>query len=157
MLCCDADFFPTLSERVDQLNNADWDGNTNLTAVFGLILSTATKHKLSDKDLPQMILILSDMEFDAATGGRTNYQQIQKEYKEAGYKMPALIFWNLSSRSNENQPVQMGESGTALISGYSPAVLKGLLQGQSLELKQINPMSVMLATLETERYADIQL
>ena len=38
--------------------------NTNVEAAFQLILDTAVKHHLSQEELPQTLLILSDMEFD---------------------------------------------------------------------------------------------
>ena len=61
-----------------------------------LILKTATKNKLSQKDMPETIYIISDMEFDSCTvdADLTNFKYIKKNFNEKGYKLPRLVFWN---------------------------------------------------------------
>jgi hypothetical protein len=75
---------------------------------------------------------------------------IANKYKESGYELPKVVFWNLCSRHN-NFPVQSKDENTALISGFSPSILKAVLSGDSM-----NPVSIMLKALNTERYEAIQ-
>jgi hypothetical protein len=142
----------SLSERYNQMQRADWGMSTNIEATFKMLLNTAKKHELSDEDMPTMILILSDMEFNYA-GGRswnpTAQEMIRKMYAEAGYTMPKIAYWNIQSR-NSNNPVQFNEQGTALVSGFSPALLKNLLAG-----KDMTPYSMMMDIIGGERYAPV--
>ena len=68
------------------------------------------------------------MEFDSCACGNdgrhfTNFEMIQKKYRQAGYEMPTLVFWNVNSR-NTQTPVTINDKGVVLISGCSPVVLK---------------------------------
>lgn len=145
----------SLNDRYTQLSRAPWDMNTNLESVFKLVLNQATKHKLAEVEMPSKILILSDMEFDAAidVGGEdwnpNAHQMIQKMYEKAGYKMPQIVFWNIQSR-NGGVPVSFDQQGTALVSGFSPAIMKSLLGGV-IE----SPQQIMDKTILSERYAGI--
>jgi hypothetical protein len=150
----------TLSDRYAQMSNSDWGMSTNLEATFKLILDQATKHKLSQDEMPNKILILSDMEFNAATGGGgwrneggkwtpTAQQMIEKMYNDAGYKMPQIVYWNIQSR-NGGVPVAFDTQGTALVSGFSPAIMTSLLGGD-IE----SPQQIMDKTILSERYAPV--
>ena len=98
-----------------------------------------------------MILILSDMEFDPATNypNETAMQSIHREYDEAGYELPKVVFWNLNARPG-NVPVAFDKSGTALVSGFSPSIMKSLLMGG-----EFTPESIMLKTILDSRYESI--
>ena len=63
--------------------------------------------------------------------------------------MPNLVYWNVNGRQG-NSPVSYNEAGVALVSGASPAIMKGLLGGEDM-----TPIGVMLKTLNSERYAQI--
>lgn len=124
----------------------DWGYNTNLQAAFDLILSTAKRYHVKQEDMPKALLIMSDMEFDEAARGQTNFEALRKKYKLSGYEMPNVIFWNLRAR-NDNMPVRAGTNGTALVSGFNPNVLKAVLSGEKYD-----PVKVMLDTIDAERY-----
>lgn len=136
----------TLLDKVNNLVNAGWDMNTNLEAVFKLILSKAMESKLAQEDMPKNILILSDMQFDECiiSPSISAIQMIEGLYKIAGYKIPNIIFWNL--RTSTGFPVKYDKSGTALVSGFSPSIMKTLLEGE------MNPLKVVISTLMNERY-----
>jgi len=155
-----------LRDRFTQIKTSDWGYNTDLVKVFDLILDQAIKNSVPDSEMPTKILILSDMEFDAAT--RCNgiasgwsrvtspnvwdpsaQEMIEQKYAESGYKMPAIVYWNISSRG-ENIPVSFDTSGTALISGFSPSILKSVVKGQI-----VSPAQIMDDTILTERYSQI--
>jgi len=148
----------SLSSRVEQLRTADWAGNTDLEATFKMILNQAVKHNVPESEMPTMVLILSDMEFDQATSARwgstsewnpTAHNMIERMYSEKGYTMPKIVYWNLHAR-NENFPVRFDKKNTALVSGFSPALLKGLLAGRDL-----TPYSMMIDIVGSERYAPV--
>lgn len=141
----------SLAQRIRQLEKADWDNNTNLQATFELILRSAIREKLNEDDMPTKILIISDMEFDEATPGNTNYEAIRMRYQQAGYKMPQVIFWNVNGRTG-NSPVQKDDYGTGLVSGFSPSILKSVLKGEIG-----TPVQLMLDTVLTDRYECIEI
>ena len=139
-----------LKARYNQLARADWGMSTDLEATFNMVLNQATKHNVPANEMPTCILIMSDMEFDSAIDGSSSaIQMIANKYKSSGYELPKVVFWNLCSR-HDNFPVQAKDENTALISGFSPSILKAVLSGDSM-----NPVNIMLKTLNTERYNSI--
>lgn len=124
--------------------------NTNLTAVFDLILSAAVKNSVPQEDLPQKLYIISDMEFDACVNNAsaTVFENARKRYAEHGYELPQLVFWNVQSR-NRQQPVTMDDRGVALVSGCSPRIFSMAMEGV------LDPYAFMLSVLNAERYAPI--
>jgi hypothetical protein len=141
-----------LYDRYTQLRAADWGMSTNLESVFELILNQSIKHNVPQSEMPTKILILSDMEFNQATGRNNSaIQMIREEYENSGYQLPGIIFWNIQSRG-DNFPVRFDESGTALISGFSPSILKSILGG-----KELSPVLIMTETIESERYKMIEV
>ena len=133
--------------------------STNIEASFDLLLNQAVSNNVPQDEMPTKILILSDMEFDAATSTRwgekpgewnpTVMEMIRLKYEDAGYKLPTLVYWNLNAR-NSNFPVRQDEMNTALISGFSPSILKSVLNGENL-----TPYSVMMKTVDSDRYENI--
>lgn len=145
----------SLSERYNQLQRAQWDMSTNVEAVFRLILNKAKASKVSEDEMPTMILILSDMEFDRGTQGnwnKTAQESFERMYAEAGYRMPKVVYWNIQSRGDNNKPVHFDKNGTALVSGFSPAILTNLLSG-----KDMTPLSMMMDVIGSERYASVTI
>lgn len=128
--------------------------NTNIEAVFDLILTTAVKNKMSQEEIPQNILIISDMEFDSACDYRHRptqglFAKIAQDYAAAGYKLPRLVFWNVNSRTG-TIPVKENDLGVALVSGFSTNICKMVLSGE------LDPYKCLLETLNTERYDAVE-
>jgi hypothetical protein len=143
----------TLSQKMTQMSKAHWEMNTNLHAAFDEILKIAVKGNVTQEDMPDMLLILSDMQFDACTRyDDSAMQMIKRKYKEAGYDVPKIVFWNLSmyGKENGNTPVKFDKNGTAHVSGFSPSVMKHVLAN---DLEEFTPYNVMLKTLMSDRYA----
>lgn len=144
----------SLSERYKQLARADWDMSTNIERVFTTILDSAVRNNVPESEMPTMILILSDMEFNQGTRGNWNKsaQEIfESKYAEAGYKMPKIVYWNIQARNN-NFPVQFNKEGVSLVSGFSPSLLINLLSGEDL-----TPLSMMLKIVNSDRYQSINI
>ena len=138
-----------INQKIDQMVKSNWDMNTNLNKAFEKILDTAVKGGVPQEEMPAMVLILSDMQFDACVKHDDSaIQMIARKYEAAGYTLPKVVFWNLNA-SYGNAPVKFDKSGTALVSGFSPAVVKPLLAG---ELETFTPESVMLKTIMDDRY-----
>jgi hypothetical protein len=141
----------TLSQRVAQLERAHWTMNTNLHAAFEEILRVAKRGGVSQEDMPQMLLILSDMQFDSCTRFDDSAQQmIARKYAEAGYNIPRIVFWNLSPYGNSNTPVRFDDRGVCHVSGFSPAIMKSVLSVEDLE--DFTPHNIMVRTLMNDRY-----
>ncbi len=140
----------TIGKRIDNLSRAEWGMNTDLMAVFKTVLDAGLKNSVAAEDMPQKLIIVSDMQFDQCchSNKRTNFEQIQKLYRKAGYEMPQLVFWNVNSYSNV--PMTMHDTGTCLVSGCSPSILKSILTD-----KVVTPVDTMNDTVYSDRYAPI--
>ena len=140
-----------LRSRYQQLQSAEWGMTTDLEATFKFILRQATKHQVPANEMPTCILIMSDMEFNSATRRHdTAFDMIRREYETFGYELPKIVFWNLCSR-HDNFPVTANDEGVALVSGFSPSILKTVLSGNAM-----NPVQIMIDTLNQPRYASIK-
>ena len=140
----------TFVDRLRYITTFNEVADTNLEAVFDLILKTAVKNHVSQEELPAKLIIISDMEFNACVknASETNFKNAKKKYNEAGYKLPEIIFWNVASR-NRQQPVTMNEQGVALVSGATPRLFSMVAEGN------LSPYSFMMEVINSERYASI--
>ena len=140
--------------------------NTNIEAVFDLILQTAINNHMTQEDIPANILIVSDMEFDScATSGvpansyswfsrcvrptETLFVTIAKKYATYGYKLPRLVFWNVNSRTG-TIPVKENDLGVALVSGFSVNIVNMVMSNK------LDPYECLLDALNVERYQAIE-
>jgi hypothetical protein len=140
-----------LLSKLAQLERAQWGMNTNFHRAFDAILKVAKANKVDASDMPKYVLALSDMEFDACVEHDDSaMEMIKRKYAAAGYEVPNVIFWNLNACPG-NIPVKYNEKGTALVSGFSPAIMTSILSAEN-----IDPESIMLHTVNSERYAIIQ-
>lgn len=140
-----------ITEKVRFCSTFNEVADTNLEAVFELILRTAVKNRVKQSEMPDRIYIISDMEFNACViGGNsmTIFSAMKKRYARYGYKLPDVIFWNVNSR-HSNLPVTMSETGAALVSGFSPAIFDMIMSGG------ISPEKVMNSIIYGERYAKV--
>jgi Domain of unknown function (DUF2828) len=136
-------------QKIQQMVRSSWDMSTDLHKAMDKILSTAVQGKVPQEEMPQMLLILSDMQFNqCARFDHTAMQMIEHKFTEAGYKVPAIVFWNLNAK--DNAPVKHDKSGVALVSGFSPAIVKSIL---STDMDQFTPEGIMLRTVMVDRYA----
>jgi hypothetical protein len=121
--------------------------DTNIEAVFDLILNTAVRNKMSQEDMPQNILIISDMEFNSAVthADKRLFSVINQKYENAGYKIPRVVFWNVNSRTGAI-PVIENDLGVALVSGFSAAITRMVLSNET------DPYKCLVAILNDKRY-----
>lgn len=142
-----------IMEKARRCTLASWGQNTNVKAVFDVILKAALAEKASQEELPQTIFIISDMEFDDCTKNAdvTNFELAKATYARHGYKLPSVVFWNVAAR-NKQVPVGRNEQGAALVSGYTPRLF-----GQIFDIADKTPMDLMLEIVGAERYQCITL
>jgi len=135
-------------QKVDQMVKSTWGMSTNLHAAFDKILSTAVKNNVPQSDMPSMVLILSDMQFNQCVRHDDSaMQMIERKYAQAGYTVPSVVFWNLNSSGNV--PVKSDKSGAALVSGFSPSIMASIL---GADPQEFTPEGMMMKTIMADRY-----
>lgn len=138
----------TLSQKVKTMERSNWDMSTNLHAAFDEILRVSISNNVAREDMPKILLIMSDMQFNCCTGYDDRaIQMIRRKYNDADYEMPAVVFWNINA--HENVPVRFDEKGTALVSGFSPAIMKAVL---AADMDAMTPEAVMKKAVMSDRY-----
>lgn len=150
----------TIVDKARNLFQAAWDGNTNIEAVFDLILDIAVKNRLAPEDMIQKLYIISDMQFDQATGNgwsrdnvnRGLFDTIRARYESAGYQLPQLVFWNVDARDNTNTPMSLDDRGFVNVSGFSPSIFKNLMDNKFLDA-----YGMMENVLQSDRYAALKV
>ena len=146
-------------DKVDRIYATNLVDNTNIEAVFDLLLNTAIQNRCSQDEIPQNIVIISDMEFDAATSdwrytsninrknAETVLEGIARKWAQYGYELPGLIFWNVDARQN-NIPI-LGNGRISYVSGFSPAIFEAIMSGKTGYM-------LMMEKLDADRYSCIQ-
>jgi hypothetical protein len=136
----------TIIDKALQARMGNWGMNTDLHAAFKKILETALAGKVPQDEMPDTVLILSDMQFDQCVEHDDSaIEMIARKYEAAGYKLPKVVFWNLVAR--DNTPAKADKKNVALVSGFSPAIVRSVLGGEDF-----TPESVMLKTVMVPRY-----
>lgn len=140
----------TFAERLEYLCTFNEVADTNVEAVFDLILDAAVRNNVPQEELPETLYLISDMEFNACVRNASvsNFASAKRRFAEHGYRLPQIVFWNVASR-NSNQPVTKNEQGVALVSGCTPRLFSMVASGD------LSPYSVMMDIIESERYAKI--
>ncbi len=140
----------TFADRLRYVASFNEVANTNLEAVFDLILNSAVENNVSASELPAKLIIISDMEFDRCVSNArsTNFKNAKAKFEAYGYNLPDIVFWNVASR-NRQQPITKNEQGVALVSGCTPRLFEMVASGT------VNPYAFMLEVVESERYAKI--
>lgn len=151
------------ADIVDKFNRcvrADWGMNTNLRAVFDLLLHTAKSNKVRKADMPKRLYIFSDMQFDGcvtfgvsrgwnyritANEINSDLEKIKLQWEAEGYDFPQVIFWNL--RASQNNIPAIGE-GFSYVSGFSPNMIECILSGK-------DGYDLMVEKLMSARYAKV--
>ena len=149
-------------DKVHRIYSKNICENTNIKGVFDLLLSTARSHFCSQDEIPQNIIIISDMEFDYCAGGgnrwydsypsftrknvNTELEKIAEEWRRYGYTIPNLIFWNVDARQNN---IPMLAPGASFVSGMSPSIYQTIATGKT-------GYDLMMDKLNSPRYAMVQ-
>jgi hypothetical protein len=139
-------------QKYQQMVDSLWEMNTDLHAAMDKILQTAIEGNVPQEEMPAMLLILSDMQFDQCARYDDNaMKMIERKFSDAGYVVPQIVFWNLNA--SDNVPVKANKQGAALVSGFSPSIVKAILEA---EMDNFTPEGIMLKTIMNTRY-DVNL
>lgn len=144
-------------DKVQRIVATNLCQNTNIEAAFDMVLNTAIRTRA---ELPEYMIVISDMEFDSATGNGWRYsgsgmttanaestmETIERKFNAAGYRMPKLIYWNVDARQ-ANIPM-IGNHYVSYVSGFSPSIFKSILTGKT-------GWDLMMEAIDCERYACI--
>lgn len=156
------------ASKVHQLSNFCINAtNTNIGAAFDKLLEMAVDSNCSQEDFPTTLYIISDMQFDCANGSyygykMTNMSQIRKKYEHYGYKLPNIVYWNVRASDCGMYQVKYNDIDCALVSGYSSALFKAVLEGtvyeeeivdNKIQVKaKLDPMTVMNNAIMNSKY-----
>ena len=177
-----------ICEKVNNMSNADWDMNTNIEAVFDLILKTAIENNLTQDEIPNKLYIISDMQFDdCAVNNKykpnnnwweeekgvikgqktmTFIDSMKEKYAKQGYVLPAIVYWNVRPSICGMFQQTIEDEQCCFVSGYNPSLFKAVLLGTEYEEEindmgekitkvKLDPMTIMLNTLNSERYDSV--
>ena len=138
-----ADMFLTFSEHPEYVcldrNNSlllrtlrtfksNWGMNTDLNEAFKKVLNTAVSNRVPASEMPKAIVVISDMEIDGdwtSNHSEDIYGKWYHRFKEAGYKLPKIIWWNVDSRQDT---FLTKDKNTLAVSGQSAATFKTILK-----------------------------
>lgn len=141
----------TLESKFNLIESSDWEMSTNIEAAFSAILKSAQNNKASNEEMPKILYIISDMEFNEAIQNpdTTNFENAKKMFSDAGYQLPHVVFWNVNSLSNQ-LPATLYDKNVTLISGSSQSSFRYAVEGK-------DPIDLMEEILGSERYSVIKV
>jgi len=139
----------TLREKLESIEDADWGMNTDIQKAFDAILKAAVDSGAKAEEVPKVVYIISDMEFDEGTSGNreTNFEEAKRKFQEVGYELPHLVFWNVDARQTQ-APATKYDNNVTLISGLSQSTFQYAVAGKT-------PLESMNDILNSERYSPI--
>lgn len=118
-------------------------GSTRIDKALDLILSMATTWQATDEQIPNTLLIISDMQFTGgcSTDNMTVVEHCIKKWEDAGYSRPDILYWNTNGYAGA--PTTINHPNVGLVSGFTPSVLKAVLTGEDF-----TPRGIMLRAVE---------
>lgn len=123
-------------DKVARIYRQNLCENTNIEATFDLVLNTAIRGNLTQEDLPETLIVISDMQFDHARSynsrwDRSVMENIEAKWSRNGYKMPKLVFWNVNAASGGGNIPMKDKDGVTLVSGASPSIFTSIMTGKT--------------------------
>ena len=168
----------SLKQKVEILSNAPWGGSTNFGKALNMILSFAKDVNVPQDDMPNILFVFSDMQFNQAddtqssycgryyyrdgtkssTGFLHSHASIKRAFEEAGYNCPHIVFWNLRGECRA-QPCETISPDVSQMSGYSETMLKAFMVGDLLSVEgepPKTPWDLVKAVLDADRYDPVR-
>ena len=148
----------SLKQKVHSALSANWGTSTNFQKALELILKACVEGDVPPEEVGELsLVVLSDMQFDAAAGHsswgyygnhtqkpaawETQHQALQRLFAEAGleskhkqpYPVPRVVYWNLRGDTRDF-PVEADTPGVQICSGFSPNLLKLFMEDKLEEM-----------------------
>ncbi|CAB9498476.1 Domain of unknown function (DUF2828) [Seminavis robusta] len=141
----------SIVQKVRSLGNAPWGGSTNFEGAYDEILKVCRESRLRREDCP-VLIVFSDMQFNEAAGFGYSYygsngtrsraatmhnvicEKFATTAKALGWEdvdPTPIVYWNL--RNTGGHPVEKDTAGSVLLSGFSPSLLKLVMNGEALK------------------------
>lgn len=141
-----------LHDKLELISSYDECSNTDVYKTMKLVLDTAVENRMTQDDMPGMIVICSDMQFDGRmfNFNKTLFEDIIDEFETAGYKMPKICFWNINDRGSKTVPLQQNDMGLILCSGFSVQIMKMFMSNK------LDPYEILLETINSPRYDAVE-
>lgn len=152
-------------DSVDRIYRKNLCDNTNLPAVFDLLLNKVRSGAVQKEDLPKTLVVISDMEIDSGTGtytwgwdnrpvhkpwttktAQTEMESIREVWNCYGLELPHLVYWNVNAR---NDTILDAGPDVTFCSGCSPVLFEQICSGKT-------SIDLMLDKLNSSRYKAIQ-
>lgn len=142
----------SLKDTLQFVYGEDDCSNTDIYKTMKLILNTAIANRMSQEEMPKMIVICSDMQFDGRRFNinKTLFEDIIDEYEAAGYKMPRICFWNINDRGQKTVPLQENDLGLILCSGFSVQIMKMFMSNK------LDPYQILMEQINAPRYDAVE-
>jgi len=147
-------------DKVVRIYRTNLCENTDLVKTFDMLLSIADRPETREEDIPETIVVISDMEIDSMSGSgsywnkvgawttestATEMDKVRAKWAAHGHKMPKLIYWNVEARSNT---ILDDGPGVSFVSGMSPSIFESIITGKT-------GWDLMMDKLESKRYSVI--
>lgn len=115
-------------------------GSTSFESVVRLLCETRRKHpEIPLDEFPNVLLVVSDMQFNPTSSGKTNYEHMKKMLREV---FPTewvdnfrAVWWFCSNRETSDVPATMGMGGQYLVSGFDGSIISLILGGEVIDEK----------------------
>ena len=150
-------------DKVNRIYQTNLCDNTDLVAVFDLLLYTIKCNKVNVSDIPKTIVVISDMQIDQGVDFNDGYyyrrgnksanerlvtemEQVRMKWSRAGYELPKLVYWNVNASRDTFLDLGLGVS---YCSGCSPTLFKQVITGKT-------GYDLMLDVLLNKRYEVIK-
>ena len=146
------------ADKVHRIYRTNLCQNTDLTKTFDMLLDIANRPDVREEDIPETIVVISDMEIDSGSSGSwfsvannqwtkktamTEMDKVRAKWAAAGHKLPRLVYWNVDARQNT---ILDAGPAVSFVSGMSPTIFKQVITGK-------NGMDLCLEVLLSERYS----
>ena len=143
-------------DKVRRIYGTNLCENTNIEATFNMLLNIAKQPTTRAEDIPETIVIISDMQIDSGTGyyqshwsqatADTEMEKIRQKWNAAGFKCPKLVYWNVNASKNT---ILDNGADVTFVSGCSPVIFEQVLTG-------VTGYQLMLDKLMSKRYEAVK-
>lgn len=154
--------------------------STDFQKAMDLVLETLKKERVKPEDVPESLIVLTDMNWDQAcasngtsaytgntyrhvvktAGWQTHIEMIQEAYRRAGEDMwgvpfvpPRIIIWNLAASAQTDYHAKADTPGVGMLSGWSSTQFSVL---QKEGPRQITPYELLRLELDDTKYDPIR-